>query len=277
MGFRINTNVQSLQAQTSLNKIRRAQSNNLSRLSSGSRITKASDDAAGLAISEKLRAKVRGSQQAVRNANDGISMVQIAEGGMNEISNILIRLRELSVQAASDTISEKERTFTDKEFQNLTTEVNRIANSTTFNGRELLNGEGELAEFQIGIYNDAELDRISYMPSETNITAGALNIEGLDVVSKESAQENLGIIDSAIDIVNGGRSGLGALQSRLQSTINNLENQVENLSAANSQIRDVDVASETARLTQNNILVNAATTVLTQANSQPMAAMKLLG
>lgn len=277
MGLRINTNVQSLQAQSSLSKIRAKQSKNLEKLASGSRINRASDDAAGLAISEKLKAKIRGSQQASRNANDGISMVQTAEGGMNEVSNILIRLRELSIQAASDTINDKERAFTDMEFQSLSTEISRIANSTKFNGRDLINGEGGDAEFQVGIFNNAGLDRISYKPSETSVTLSALGLEGIGVAGKSGAQENLNKIDVAIDIVNGGRAGLGALQNRLQSTINNLDTQVENMSSANSQIRDVDIASETAALTQNNILTAAATTVLSQANSSPNAALKLIG
>lgn len=276
MGFRINTNIQSLQVQASLNKLRRDQALSLAKLSSGSRITKSADDSAGLGISEKLKAHIRGSRQGIRNANDGISMVQIAEGGMDEISNILIRLQELSIQSSSDTISDKERRFSNQEFVSLTKEVNRIANSTKFNGRTLLNGEGELAEFQIGVSNDKNLDRISYEPSATNITSSALGLKNLTVSHKEDAQENLKQIDIAIDTVNSRRAGLGALQLRLQSTVNNLENQVENLAAANSQIRDVDIASETAKLTQNNILVNVATTILTQANSQPMAAIKLL-
>ncbi len=276
MGLRVGTNVQSLQAQRSLSNSVRKQDSALAKLSSGSRINTAGDDAAGLAISENLKANIRGSQQAARNAGDGISMVQTAEGGMNEVSNILIRLRELSVQAASDTIGEQERKFTDLEFQQLTTEIDRIANSTTFNGKELLTGQGDNLEFQVGVQNNAETDRVSFDPSANSATADSLGLGGLNIANKGDAQENLAKIDQAMNSVNGSRASLGALQNRLQSTINNLEVRVENLSAANSRIRDADVAAESSELSKANILTNAGTTVLAQANVSKQAAMKLL-
>jgi flagellin len=277
MGLRINTNVQSLRAQNSLAKVEENKSNTLAKLSSGSRINKAGDDAAGLAISEKLKANIRGTQQASRNAGDGISMIQTAEGGLNESSNILIRLRELSVQAASDTIGDQERKFSDLEFQQLTSEMERIATSTQFNGKNLLSGEGDTLDFQIGIMNDAKNDRLSYMPQESSARTKDLGVDGLGVLTKGDAQANLEKIDNAINGINGNRASLGALQNRLQSTISNLDVKTENLSAANSRIRDTDIALESAEMTKANILSAAATSVLAQANNAGSGALKLIG
>lgn len=277
MGLRINTNVQSLRAQQSLGKVTREQEDSLAKMSSGTRINKAADDAAGLAISERLKAEIRGTQQAERNANDGVSMIQVAEGGLTEISNIMTRLRELSVQAASDTVGEVERSFTDKEYQNLVSEVSRIAESTEFNGKSLLNGEGEKLEWQVGTNNNAEVDRIAFNPGEIAARADQLEVEGTNVLTKVDAQENLAKIDSAINKINEGRAGLGAMQNRLQSTMNNLSIKTENLSAANSRIRDTDVASESAKLARANILTAASSSVLAQANSSGNQALKLIG
>lgn len=277
MGIRINTNVQSLAAQRALGEVKKGQDAALEKLASGSRINRASDDAAGLAISENLKADIRGSQQAKRNASDGISMIQVAEGGMNEISNILVRLRELSVQAASDTVGDKERKFTDLEFQQLTNEIERISQSTDFNGTKLLNGEGSLKEFQVGIGNDEFADRISYDPAQINVLGSELGVAGLAVSSKEGAQENLTAIDTALDKVSGNRAVLGALQNRLNSTVTNLEVKTENLSAANSRIRDTDVASVSADLAKSNIMSAAGTSVLAQSNNSNMSALKLIG
>ncbi len=277
MGMRINTNVQSLAAQRSLGTVKRAQNTSLEKLASGNRINKAGDDAAGLAISEKLKANIRGTQQATRNAGDGISMVQTAEGGLNEVSNILVRLRELSVQAASDTVGDTERKFTDLEFQNLSSEVERIAESTKFNGKNLLNGSGDQMDFQIGINNQEGLDRISYNPADTSAKVDDIGLGGLSVASKEGAQGNLDVLDTAIEKISGNRANLGALQNRLQSTISNLEVSTENLSAANSRIRDTDIASESAEMARTNILSNSATAVLAQANQSNQGALRLIG
>lgn len=277
MGLRINTNVQSMRAQNSLSKVEANKADTLAKLSSGTRINKAGDDAAGLAISEKLKANLRGTQQASRNAGDGISMIQTAEGGLNEVSNILIRLRELSVQSASDTIGDQERKFSDLEFQQLTQEIERISTSTQFNGKQLLTGEGESLDFQIGIMNDAKNDRLSYRPQDSNTRAEALGVGGLGVLTKESSQTNLETIDEAINKVNSNRANLGALQNRLQSTISNLEVRSENLAAANSRIRDADMAYESAEMTKSNILSSSATSVLAQANNSGSAALKLIG
>lgn len=277
MGLRIKTNIQSLQAQRNLSGMQKSQNSALSKLSSGERIVKSGDDAAGLAISEKLKAQIRGNQQATRNAGDGISFIQTAEGGMNEVSNILIRLRELSVQAASDTVGETERQFSDYEYQHLVQEVDRIAQSTQFNGRNLLNGEGEDADFQVGINNIPEQDRLTFIPAQTDVKTDTLNIASTNVLTKEDSQTNLEAIDTAITLVNGGRANLGALQNRLESTINNLEITTENLSAANSRIRDADIASESAELAKSNILSAASTSVLAQANQSGKLALNLIG
>lgn len=276
MGLRIATNAQSISAQRNLGVTGSAQKSNLEHLASGSRIYRAADDAAGLAISEKMRAHIRSDRQAVRNANDGISMIQTAEGGMNEVGNILVRFRELSIQAASDTIGDVERGFIDKEVQQLASEVNRIAVSTEFNGKKLLAGEGEVMEVQVGLMNDAENDRFQYDTSKTDATMGNLGIDGITVASKGDAQENLTRIDGAITKLTENRAELGAMQNRLVSTVNNLQIYDENLSSARSRIYDVDMASETAELTKNNILNQAGVSVLSQANNNNLLALKLL-
>jgi flagellin len=276
MGLRINTNTQSIAAQRNLGINLMGQQASVEKLASGSRIVRAADDAAGLAISEKMKASIRSIRQDVRNGNDGISMIQTAEGGMNEISNILTRFRELSIQAASDTLGDTERGFIDKEVGQLRSEVDRIAASTEFNGKKLLNGEGNMMEIQIGQNNRVDQDRFQYDSSKTNATTDKLGIGGISVASKEQAQENLGKIDGAIKNLSGNRAELGALQNRLQSAVNNLGVYDENLSAANSRIRDVDMASETAKMTQQNILTQASTAVLSQANSNSQLALKLL-
>lgn len=277
MGLRINTNVTSLSAQRTLAANSAEQSSTLAKLSSGSRIVRSADDAAGLAISEKLKAQVRGLSQAERNANDGISLIQTAEGGLSETSNILIRLRELAVQSASDTVGDAERKFTDLEYQNLKAEIDRISQVTEFNGKKLLNGEGMKYDFQIGINNNDFQDRISYNAQATNSGASALGIGELSVTDKEAAQSSLATLDSAIQNISGQRAELGAVQNRLTSTIQNLQVSGENLSGANSRIRDTDFAAETAKNTKLSILGQAGTSVLSQANAQGQAALKLIG
>jgi flagellin len=277
MGLRIATNTQSLAAQRALGTNTAAQKASLEKVASGTRIVRAADDAAGLAISEKMRASVRSVGQDIRNANDGISMIQTAEGGMNEIGNILVRFRELSIQAASDTITDTERGFIDKEVQQLHQEVDRISQSTEFNGHKLLSGEGGVLDIQVGQKNNAELDRFHYDIAQTNATSDHLGLGGFNVASKEAAQENLEKVDEAIKMLSGNRAQLGALQNRLQSSVNNLTIYNENLSAARSRIYDVDMASETAELTKENILSQAGTAVLSQANQNNMLALKLLG
>jgi len=250
---------------------------NLRKLASGERVTRAGDDAAGLAISENLKAYIRGTRQAGRNAGDAISLIQTAEGGLNEISSILIRLRELSVQAASDTIGETERGFSDIEFQQLKEEIDRISRASEFNGTKLLDGTGGVLDFQIGVKNDPVLDRLQYDGTGANATLLALGITADGISTKQGAQQSLKTLDDALVRVNGVRAGLGAIQNRLGSIVNNLAIGDENLNAANSRIRDVDVAGETAELTKNNILVQSSASVLSQANQFPSIALKLIG
>ncbi|MFT6631250.1 MAG: flagellin [Bacteriovoracaceae bacterium] len=277
MGFRIATNVASLTAQRSLSRVSQKEQTTTAQLASGNRITKSSDDSAGLAISEKLRANIRSSQQANRNANDGISMIQVAEGGLDESANILIRLRELAIQSASDTIGETERGYTNMEFQQLKDEVQRIAQTTEFNDVKLLDGTSEKLDFQIGANNNEFEDRIAYDPAKINSGLDALGISDEAVNSKEAAQNSLENIDTAINTVSGQRAELGALQNRLITTSSNLETSVENMSAANSRIRDVDYAEVTAKNVQNNIMKQAGISVLTQANQTPQQALRLIG
>lgn len=277
MGFRINTNVSSIAAQRALSTTNQAGQKNLSKMSSGTRIVTASDDAAGMAISEKLKASVRSLNQANRNANDGISMIQVAEGGLNEVQNILTRLRELSIQSASDTVGDAERGFSDLEYQNLKQEMQRISEVTEFNGAKLLNGSGEKFDFQIGIKNNDFQDRISYDAQMTNSSLESLGLDSITVGNKQSAQESLANIDAAIEKVSGQRAALGAVQNRLTSTSNNLQITSENLSAANSRVRDVDYAEATAMNAKTNILNQAGTSVLAQANTAGQNALRLIG
>ena len=276
MGMRISTNVQSLVVQRHLSENNAAQRESLERLASGSRVNKAADDAAGLAISEQMRGHIRSIRQDVRNANDGISMIQTAEGGMNEVSNILIRFRELAIQSASDTIGDDERKYIDKEVQQLKQEVNRIANSTEFNGRRLLRGEGDSLTIQVGFRNTPEYDRVEFDPSKINVGLDALGLDGISVLEKSSAQDCIDQIDNAQKSVVANRAELGAFQNRLQSTINNLSIYEENLSASKSRIKDADIAQESSELTKRNILSSAGIAVLSQANTNNAAALKLL-
>ena len=263
-------------AQRSLGATHEALQKNLERLSSGSRINSAGDDAAGLAISEGLRAQVRGLKQAKRNAQDGVSLIQVSEGGLNEVTNILIRLRELAIQSASDTVGDKERGFTDREFQALKSEIDRISQATTFNGTPLLNGRAGIFEIQVGTGNNPLTDRIVYDGQNADVTLEALRMAGESVATKQGAQLSLGVIDDAISQVSKVRSDLGAMQNRLQSTINNLAVNEENMTAANSRIRDADLAEEVSDMTKNNILMQAGISVLGQANQSQQAVLKLL-
>lgn len=277
MGMRVSTNIAAVNAQRNLGGSQVNIQNSLAKLSSGSRINKAADDAAGLAISENLKAQIRSTRQANRNANDGISMVQTAEGGLNEIGNIIVRMRELGIQAASDTIGDTERSFINKEIQQLKDEAQRIANVTTWGTTKLLDGTTPVFDFQVGVFNNDAEDRISFDSSENVATLDALGLDGVDYSSKEGAQSALEALDSAQTSVNAMRSNLGALQNRLMSTVNNLGVAEENLSAANSRIRDTDVAEASAELTRNNILLQASTSTLAQANQSTAVALKLIG
>ena len=274
MGLRISTNLASLNAQRQLGTQQKRNSHALAALSSGSRIVSASDDAAGLAISEDLKGQTRGIAQTRSNANNAVSLVQVSEGGLNEVNNILIRLRELGVQAASDNVSDRERGFLDTEAKQLVEESDRIAKTTRFGSRRLLDGSGEALEFQVGAFSGKE-NIIKY-----NITADATNsalgISSLSVGDKGSARDSLDQVDSALEKLGKMRADFGAVQSRLNATVSNLDVQHENLSAANSRLRDTDVAAESAELASSNILQQAAVSVLAQANQQPASALRLL-
>ncbi|MDP6979221.1 MAG: flagellin [Myxococcota bacterium] len=273
MGLRVNNNIASINAQRNLVNTTDRLAKSLQRLSSGLRITRAADDAAGLAISENFRAEVRSLGQSQRNANDAISLLQIAEGALNETSGILIRMRELAVQAANGTLGSSERTTINTEFQDLSSEITRIASVTQFNGRLLLNGNSSIT-FQIGTENTAS-DRISV--SSVNATASAVGVTSTTVVTTAgAAQSALGTLDSAISQVASLRASFGTVQNRLESTIRSLAIAIENTAAAESRIRDVDFASETAELTRNQVLQQAGVSVLSQANVSTQSALSLL-
>ena len=280
MAISIVTNAASLNAQRNLNKTQGQMGKSLARLSSGLRINQASDDAAGLAISEKLKSQVRGLSQAQRNANDAVSMLQTAEGAMNETSGLLIRMRELAVQSGNDTVGSTERQFLQNELSDLRSEVDRIAEVTEFNGRKLVDGTASAVTFQVGINNTTN-DRIQVGINDMHAaalgTSTAASLGAVNINSITGAQSALNVLDDAITDVSAGRAEIGAVQNRLSVTIQNLATARENLSAANSRIRDVDVASESAELTKNSILMQAGVSVLAQANQQPAMALSLLG
>ena len=278
MGLRINTNIPALVAQRNLRNTRTSLDRTLERLASGSRINHAGDDAAGLAISESLKAQIRGIGMAERNAMDGVSLVQVAESAVGEISNILIRMRELGVQASSDTVGPQERKFLDLEFQELMQEIDRISNSTEFNRVPLLNGSASTFEIQVGTRNNPAVDRIRlFEGAATDVNVVALGLNLATVGDKTSAQNCLANIDSALQSVTAIRATFGAMQNRLQSIITNLQVSRENLSAANSRIRDADLAEETTELAKSQILQQSGISVLSQANSSTKSALNLLG
>ncbi len=306
MGLRVRTNISSLIAQRNFNASSEEVQKSIDKVSSGYRINKAADDAAGLAISEVLRADIRSLDQARRNANDAVSLVQVSEGGLEEINSIMIRLRELSVQAASDTIGARERTYLNQEYMALKNEVDRIAISTEFNGTRLLTGQKELHASLLEDHNYSPLEiqvGKDYLPipdskdaanpinvmrmdlgnfnatteGENSLNIGsAQNPDGTSVNTKEQAQGAISQLDDAMQQIAQYRAALGALQNRLQSTDRNLTVQVENLSAAKSRIKDLDFASETANIAQHSILQQAGASVLTQANQLPGIVLKLL-
>ncbi len=272
MGLRVNTNIASLTAQRNLGTVTNRLQGNFSRLSSGLRIAVAADDAAGLAISERMRSQVRSLGAASRNAQDGISLVQTAEGALNEVSNVLNRMRELSIQAANGTLSTADRATVNTEIVQLQAEVDRIATTSTFNGTNLLNA-AQTVNIQVGI-NAGEVIGVGLADTQTaalGITAAAVN-----TTTAANASASLAALDAAINTVNTVRGNLGASQNRMQSAVTSIMNSKENLSAAESRIRDVDVALETADLSRNTIMQQAATSVLQQANTQPQIALSLL-
>ncbi len=275
MGLRISTNVPAINAQRQLSTQQKRSGHALAALSSGSRIVNAADDAAGLAISENIKGQTKGLSMARQNAFNAISLVQVSEGGLNEINNILIRLRELGVQAASDNIGDTERQFLNTEVKQLVDESNRIAKTTRFGSRTLLDGAGEELEFHVGPFADE--DNVIKYNISADATTGALGIDGLNVEDKGAARDTLGQVDEALLKLGKMRADFGAVQSRLNTTVSNLDIQYENLSAANSRLRDADIAYESAELASSNILQQAAVSVMASANQTPASALRLLG
>ena len=273
MGMRVSTNISAINAQRNLAGAQRV----MGQLASGSRINIAADDAAGLAISERLKSQIRSARQANRNANDGISMIQTAEGGLNEIGTMITRLRELGIQSASDTVADTERSFINKEVEQLKSEINRIAQTTKWGTTNLLDGTTPKFDFQVGLFNSELQDRISFDSSVNVATLDRLGLADLDYTSKSGSQQALERLDVAQNTVNGYRANLGALQNRLTSTIDNLSVQEENLSAANSRVRDTDVAMASSEMVRNQILLQAGTATLAQANQTNQMALKLIG
>ena len=271
MGLRVNTNIASLVAQRHMSGVTNRLQGNYSRLASGMRISTAADDAAGLAISERMRSQIRSLSAAGRNAQDGISMVQTAEGALNEVSNLLGRMRELAVQSSNGTLSAADRTTINDEVTALVAEIDRIAGSSEFNGISLLDGSAVTTDIQVGL-DAAETIAINLQDA----TTATLGVDTVDVTTVAGANAALTLVDTAIDTVNAARGSLGASQNRLQSAIASIANSRENLSSAESRIRDVDVASETADLTRNTIMQQAAVSILQQANTQPQIALSLL-
>jgi flagellin len=286
MGLRIATNIASQTVRNNLKEVTSQSNRELSRLSSGKRITMAGDDAAGLALAKNFEAQSRSLRQAARNANDGISMVQTAEGSLNEISNILIRLRELSIQSASDTVGESERGMLNLEYQELTKEINRIANSTEFNGVFII-GDGsqgdkskpDSLDFQVGS-RQGEHNVISFETGITDATADKMELgdgRGNDILEKGNALGAVGVVDNAINLISGYRANLGAIQNRLNSSVTTLEVQSLNQESARSVIEDVDVAKASADLAAQSVVKAAGISSLAQANTIPMSAIKLIG
>ncbi len=293
MGLRIRTNVSALQSQRNLENTTRDLSDNIEKLSSGYRINKSADDAAGLAITDTLEAKIRSTGQAKRNASDGVSMIQVAEGSMNEITNILVRLRELATQSATDTLGNLERSYTNKEYTQLVEEIDRIANATEFNGVKLLGGGGNNDGLDELVFHISAGNGAAENTDTINLNIEQIKVESADVLGlgkdaevgpldpdgdfdRQDAADKLDVLDVAIKRIAGNKAILGAKQSRLNSTIRNIGVQMETMETAKSRIKDTDFAGETAKYTQNNILSQAGSSVLSQANNQSQLALALI-
>jgi len=271
MALTINTNVASLNAQRNLGATQTNLSRSMQRLSSGLRINSAKDDAAGLAISDRMTAQIRGLNQAARNANDGISLAQTAEGALQETTNLLQRMRELAVQSANDTNSDTDRDSLQAEVTQLVSEIDRISTDTAFNGRVLLDGNASGMVFHVGANSGQSITFDIAGASSTDLA-----VSGVDISDQAGADAAIGAIDDALELVDTSRGDLGAVQNRFESTIANLSNVSENLSAARSRILDADIAQETSNMTKQNILQQARVSILAQANQQPQLALSLL-
>jgi flagellin len=276
MAIRINTNVESVFAQKHLARTQRSLRSTMEHLSSGLRLTRAADDAAGMGVSQKMRAHITSLKMAQRNANDGISLVQTAEGALSETGDILARMRELAVESASEVLQATERAYLQTEFTALQEEIERIADSTEFNGLNLADGSTTSVSVQVGIFNVAAQDRISVTLQDSQTATLGVNTTSIDLSSAANSQLSITEIDEAIDSVNNSRSNYGSVQNRLTSALRNLENYTENLVETESRIRDVDFASATADMSRHQIFSQAGISVLSQANSNPQAALSLL-
>lgn len=274
--MRVATNVQSIAAQRSLNKIRNAEEKVSTQLASGSRVTRAAYDPSGLAISVKMSARIRSMSQARRNLNDGISMVQVADGTLTVMSDISQRLRELAIQASSDTISDEGRRLTNKEFQSLKTEMTRMTKSTRLNGNKLLSDDGGLFDLQVGIDNDKDLDRFTYNMNKILTTVNKLGIDDSTVSGKEAARKVLDHISNVIQRISESRATLGAMGNRMESAINNNDITSENMSSSNSKIKDVDIAVATAERTKEQIKKDATVRMLHHVNHTPEGILRLV-
>jgi flagellin len=275
MGLRVTTNMASISAQRSLSMQSKRQEHASQALASGSRIVRAADDAAGLAISENMKSDLRGTAAARSNAFNAISAMQVGEGGLSEMSNLITRLRELGVQSASDTIGDKERVYLQQEAASITEEIDRISKTTSFGDKKLLDGSNPVFDFHVG--SSGKKENIITYKAESTATPDELNLSSIDITSKSGARDLLNNVDSALEKVNKMRAGFGAMQSRLESTVTGLDVRTENLSAAKSRITDADIAKESSEMASATMLQNASISVLSQANQQPYAAMKLLG
>ncbi len=275
MALTVNTNITSLSAQTQLNRTTRSLGNTFERISSGLRINKAADDAAGLAVAENLSAASRSARVAMRNTNDGISVLQTAEGSSMEVVNIVKRMRELAVQSASETLANAERAYIQDEYDELASEVDRIALTSEFNGLSLADGSISQMQVQVGINNSVN-DRITITTGDLRATVLGIDTAVVDLSTATGAQAAMTTLDSALDSLNSYRSGFGAVQNRLDSALRNQETYTENLASAESQIRDADFAWETAQMAKDQILQQAGTSILSQANQLPAAALSLL-
>lgn len=275
MGLRITTNMASISAQRAMAMQTKRQQNASQALATGNRITSASVDSAGLAIGETMKSEIRGTAQARSNAFNAVSTIQVAEGGLSEQANLITRLRELGVQSASDTIGDNERVYLQQEASSISAEIDRISKTTKFGDRLLLDGSNPVFDFHVGSENTKE--NIITFNSNADATLDGLELSGVDISSKDGARELLGNVSSALEKVSRMRSGFGAVQSRLDSTVSVLDVKYENLQSAKSRLMDADIAKESAELASSSMLQNAAISVLTQANQQPYSAMKLLG
>lgn len=275
--MRVSTNVRSMIAQRYVQQHTEERVKEDMKLSSGERIVRSSDDPAGLAISQKMRSMIRSNSQAERNTNDSVSLLQVAEGSLNTMQAISSRLRELSMQSASDTVSDMDRAVIDKEFQQMKNEIERITTSTSFNGNNILKNSDSVYDLQIGVNADKNLDRIRYDMGKIMDSKNNFGIQHVNLRSKESSRESLSAIDKMMAEISGSRAQLGSMSNRMDSVIQNLQVSRENLSGSNSKIRDADIAKEAANKAKVAIAQSASLALLKMSNDEPGAILKLLG